>query len=604
MYKVTNESIQENHSRITYLRLIVLFCLASIAGGGGYFIYYLLNQTENEICTLQYNSVADLIQASIISNFESKVNTGQEIAKAFGVGCSNTNYWPNCPYDISVFEFVSNAKFSGARVSGFGPFVEPHQIQSYENFTTNLFETDSRYPPSTGISSFGRGIYALNKSLTNSDKRYHDKTGKTSYGSKYDTAVPVYLLDNVQLNYKAIMYNLHSEKIRGEAIDLLFDCRERQIQNTSIPSCYQSSLTDFIHAIIDNKDIPTTAIYSPIYPVSNRSIMTGLSYVLVYWDDILNITIPSLFPELIIVVETDINVISYSFNRGKVKSLGFGDKHNHNFDSFKKMKKFTSTMVDSNSAQYRIIVYPTPQFCKYYRTNGPIMVLVGLICMMTITAIIFGLYDYLMKSESLLRKFLLESKRLFVRFISHELRTPLNAVSLGLQLIENDLTELFHNSNHLTNIEITSQLQSCIQSLHEAHNNTQTAIVVLNDMLQYDKIESKSLQCECVENNIWEIIQTSCQELSLQAKASNVQLTVKLQVNFDEKDEIWKVFPPGTLYKLKTSVVVGDSIKLGQVIRNLISNALKFSPSGGEVVVYGISSFYSFSIYNYFLIIY
>jgi signal transduction histidine kinase len=209
--------------------------------------------------------------------------------------------------------------------------------------------------------------------------------------------------------------------------------------------------------------------------------------------------------------------------------------------------------------------------------------------MMTITSILFGMYDYFMKSESLLRKFLLESKRLFVRFISHELRTPLNAVSLGLTLIEEDLNVLLNHPIYSTLMPTAfmNQLHHCLQSLHDASENTETAIVVLNDMLQYDKIETKSLQCECEEQNLWDIIRSVCRELSLQAKASQLILTVNLQVDCDENDESWKLTPVGTLERLKAALVVGDHMKLGQVIRNLISNALKFSPPGGVVTVNG-----------------
>jgi hypothetical protein len=275
--------------------------------------------------------------------------------------------------------------------------------------------------------------------------------------------------------------------------------------------------------------------------------------------------------------------------------LGDGNHHNSNYNKMGKSILFTSKYVDSKSAQYRITIYPTASFCEYYHSSGPVLVLVGLVCMMFITGVLFGMYDYFMKSESLLRKFLLESKRLFVRFISHELRTPLNAVSLGLSLVETDLNSLISHPKYSSSLhpEVAEQLKFCVQSIRDANDNTNTAIVVLNDMLQYDKIESNSLQCECIETNIWDIIRHACHELSLQAKATHVSLTMKLQVDLPESDESWRMNADGTYARLKGAVVVGDPIKLGQVIRNLISNALKFSPPGGEVTVNGEFPFLS-----------
>jgi hypothetical protein len=606
MYKVSAESIKENHKRIAYLRIIVLLCLAAIGGGGGYIVFYLLHQTEEEICALQFASVADLIQASITSHFESKVKIGQGWSREFGVGCPTIESWPNCPYDLEIFDYLYSGSSNEVRTAGLAPFVFPNQVQEFENFSKSHFISSvPPYPTGTGYSSFGFGIFGIDSSLPSSDHRYHDTTGVTTYGSPYRILVPVVRFDHMAKNYRAMFYNLHSEPSRGQAIDKLLNCQqfyEDQDPPATQP-CRHSSLTRILQLIIDSKPSRATAIYTPIYPLFNQTVMVGISYAYVYWDEIMNISIPSSFPEIIVVVKSDTSEISYSsatssvsyaFRKGKLIPLGDGDKHNSNYNNLVQSRLFSSSLIDHESAQYRIVVYPTASFCDYYHSSGPLLVLIGLICMMTITALLFVLYDHFMKSESLLRKFLLESKRLFVRFISHELRTPLTAVSIGLSLIETDLTSLISHSHSHPSLSIPSelmeQLEQCVQSIHDASDNTDTAIVVLNDMLQYDKIESKSLQCECVETNIWEVIRQIARELSLQAKASHITLTVKLQIDLEEEDDSWKISPPGSLNRLKSSVVVGDPIKLGQVVRNLISNALKFSPPGGEVIVNGRSS--------------
>jgi hypothetical protein len=597
MYKVSAESIHENHQRVTYLRIIVLFCLAAIAGGGGFLVFYLLNQMEEEICVLQFDSVADLIQASIISNFESKVKISQYWSKEFGLRCPKSETWPNCHYDLEVFDYILG-KGPNARVLGFAPFVSPENIQEFEAFSKTLFTTTPRYLPETGNSSFGFGIFGIDNSLSSSDHRYHDTTGLTSYGSPYHTTVPVLLLNDVVANIEGILYNLHSEPSRGHAIDHILHCNNQSYGSNQSHPCQQSSMTQIIQSILDSKQIRTTAIYSPIYPQYNQTDMVGISFTYVYWDQVMNISVSSSFPEIVVVVQSNTSEISYSsttssisysYKQGQVINLGDGDQHTSTDSNMKQSKLFTSNSVDPTSAQYSFVIYPAPTFCDYYRSSGPTLVLVGLLCMMAITAILFGMYDYFMKSESLLRKFLLESKRLFVRFISHELRTPLTAVSLGLSLVESDLDALLAHPSSVSAMpsEFMKELKQCRQSLGDISENTVIAIEVLNDMLQYDKIESQSLQCECVETNIWEIIRGACGDLLLQAKASHLTLAMNLQIDLDESDESWKVNPPGTLARLKSSVVVGDPIKLSQVVRNLISNALKFSPPGSEVKVNG-----------------
>lgn len=601
MFKVSEENIQENHQRITYLRILVLFCLAGIGVGGGYLVYYLLNEMEHQVCELQFSSVADLLQASITTNFETKVMISHEVAQVFGAYCPDENTWPNCKYDLTWLDYVMKDSGGGTPTFGISPFVHPERISSFENFTKHLFKSDSRYVPGTGYSSFGFGIFGINKLLSTPDQRYHDTTGVTTYGSPHEITVPVAWADAAHRSTtfpRAALFNLHSEESRGSAIDVLLNCA-RSSSHAANETCYRSSLTSMIQLIVDDPLNRCTGIYTPIFPLFNQSLMVGISYVYVYWHEVMNITIPPSIPEITVVVKTNTSTISYasvgtssisySFKNGKVVPLGDGDQHRSSYYHMKSSRVFFSKYVDPASALYEIVIYPTPSFCDYYKTSSPILVYVGLICMMIITSLLFGLYDYLMKSETLLRKFLLESKRLFVRFISHELRTPLNAVSLGLNLIESDLMSIMSQSrqSESMSVELSEQLHGCVQSVRDANENTNAAILVLNDLLQYDKIETKSLQCECIENNVWDIIRQVCRELSLQARANQVELTIKLQVDFPETDEIWRVNPPGAQNRLKNSVVIGDPVKLSQVVRNLISNALKFSPMGSEVVVHG-----------------
>jgi signal transduction histidine kinase/FixJ family two-component response regulator len=585
MYKGSAESIlQENHKRIALIKIIVLLCLAAIGGGGGYIMFYLLNQMEEEICALQFASVADLIQASITSNFESKVEISQWWAKEFGVDCPTAESWPNCHYDLEEFDYLTEGINGNTRVVGFAPFVSPERVEEFENYSKGFLGSTVGYPPDTGYSPFGFGVFGIKNTRSTSKHRHHDTTGVTFYGSPYRILVPTFVFDEKARKKLAMFYNLHSEPSRGQAIDILLNCHNRSRGNEFQP-CDRSSLTRILQTVGDWKQPRTTAIYTPIYPRLNRTVMVGISFVYVCWDEIMNISIPSSFPEIVVVVKSDSTEISYSFNRGNSIPLGDGDHHSKNYNNFGQYQLVLSNLVDSKSAQYHIAVYPTASFCDYYCTSSPLLVLVGLISMMIIIAILFGMYDYFMESESLLRKFLLESKRLFVRFISHELRTPLTAVSLGLSLVKADLCSLISHPIYSKSMhpELIEQLKQCVQSLREASDNTDTAIVVLNDMLQYDKIESKSLQCECIETNIWEIIRHTCQELSLQAKACHITFKMNLQIEVEQEDES----PPGTLARLKSSVVVGDPIKLSQVVRNLISNALKFSPPGSEVKVNG-----------------
>jgi signal transduction histidine kinase len=121
--------------------------------------------------------------------------------------------------------------------------------------------------------------------------------------------------------------------------------------------------------------------------------------------------------------------------------------------------------------------------------------------------------------------------------------------------------------------------------------NTQSAVDVLNDLLNYDKIEMGTLSLELTVVAVWELVERTVAEFSLQARKAKVQ--VELDINppqfsspptsFDQLEGGGYVGSnlvcPPEASDLK---LVGDVVRFTQVLRNLVSNALKFTPEGGN----------------------
>jgi hypothetical protein len=91
----------------------------------------------------------------------------------------------------------------------------PQNVASFEAFAYNIFATDKGYDPTSGIwPTKEKGIY----SRYPDGKRYHDTTGVTSFSSHNVLVVVFEFFDNFA-NKNALMFNLHSEINRGEALD-------------------------------------------------------------------------------------------------------------------------------------------------------------------------------------------------------------------------------------------------------------------------------------------------------------------------------------------------------------------------------------------------
>jgi signal transduction histidine kinase len=175
-----------------------------------------------------------------------------------------------------------------------------------------------------------------------------------------------------------------------------------------------------------------------------------------------------------------------------------------------------------------------------------------------------------------------------MRFVSHEVRTPLNSVNMGLMLLQEELTTMFSGNvdpKHDPSLPVIAtlgsqevkgcetdlmvhakkeQAQDILNLSRQILGSATNAIDVLNDVLNYDKIETGQLQLEKSVLDIWSLIDSVMHEFEMPFQAKGIHLVLRL----DDKSTNRRV--------------VGDAMKINQVFRNLLSNALKFTPESGK----------------------
>jgi signal transduction histidine kinase len=167
---------------------------------------------------------------------------------------------------------------------------------------------------------------------------------------------------------------------------------------------------------------------------------------------------------------------------------------------------------------------------------------------------------------------LLEGKKNFVRYISHEIRTPLNTVVMGIQLARKQLTAgAIGNEGEADGI-LADVEESCV-----------TAVDILNDILLYDKIEDGRMELDKTETTALALVTKTSKIFEVQASSVLVAFRHVFMSDISQAKRTDITLITDFDAPVGLAILHIDVNKCSQVLRNLVSNALKFTPAGGTV---------------------
>ncbi|MDR1856011.1 MAG: response regulator [Desulfovibrio sp.] len=142
-----------------------------------------------------------------------------------------------------------------------------------------------------------------------------------------------------------------------------------------------------------------------------------------------------------------------------------------------------------------------------------------------------------------------QAKSEFLARMSHEMRTPMNAI-IGMTTIAEQTRD-------------PAQIAHCLESIHTASDHL---LGVINDILDMSKIDAGKFELSLTVCDFHEIVQRIVDIHSYRIGQRNQTLTVRLDEDIPRR-------------------IVTDGQRLAQIITNLISNAVKFTPEHGAITL-------------------
>ena len=172
----------------------------------------------------------------------------------------------------------------------------------------------------------------------------------------------------------------------------------------------------------------------------------------------------------------------------------------------------------------------------------------------TISGILSSAYERRVMEQTVIKErdkaeFASKAKAQFLSSMSHEIRTPLNAINGFVNLLE--YTELTKKQK-----SYTDGLNTTIGSL----------LSIINDILDFSKIESGELTLEKAPFDIFELMDEIINTMQYKAEESGLSLTLDID-------------------KKISSMLLGDKVRIRQIILNLVSNSIKFTKTGSVNII-------------------
>ena len=585
-YVINNTTSKPSRRNFYILPCTIFLILLVGASTVGYFTYSRLSGSEQVNFKATYTAAVNDMESKVQQNFIKK-RVASDLANSIYTAAIQNGYAGTLPNaTLPGFDNIMGnvGTLSGLSAISFSPLVTNvtrHQWEEYATINADFVDRPFTYNLPPG------GSWSVPKGIANC----------STYPPLYNTG---HIAGSPNSNWLFPFWQIVTKLLLPYESSLMFDPRSSPVVSTKeaidhvilSKSCVLTDILTGYRVTVDDIPRPSSVIFSPIIGLGDAKPIVGLITSQFFWEDVFQ---PSMLGNVFCVVKTPTQTFTLHVDTKRVKFVGFSDQHDLRYSSFEHNIGIPEVKLMSKvpGLVYSITIYPANSFYAKYVTQIPRNACFLSVCFVVVPVFLFSVYVYLVTrheeklisernasvTEAVSRGAVLKAKKVYVRYISHEMRTPLNAAHLGLKILEKSLNS-YEGPRQVEHLELVREVGTACEM----------AVTILNDLLNYDKLEDETLIIEPSKVVASDYILQSITIFARQAQDKGVAILFDIDESFYQElagKKFQREIRRGNIneYLHLDDRINVDVHKMNQVIRNVISNAIKFTPQGDSITI-------------------
>lgn len=370
---------------LTVMTLVVAALLVCIL------TFYFARSAELKEFEHQYYDTVIKVDEQIKLGLQNKILAAKTLAKMYTSLFGPQNVWPNATMPDFNQRVESLLALSNSMALSFNPIINSSNRADFEAHA-------ALYGDMLQVSQLVNNYTIYRRE----NDTVIDDPGIEPDSIFPDVMVPVYQIYPSEENWRAIMFNLHSEENRQNALD--------DMLLHKVPT-----LTALLHLVQHPEGMrPSSILFYPIFSKFGSDDIVGSISIVFLWEELLRRVLPNYVEGLIAVLESSVSINldpinglprqlwTYEIVGGDNVFFDEGDQHDNNFNRYEyeintsvAFEGFSSLESVDNLITFKIRLYPSVRLRDHHISRRPVIYTIIMLFIFIFVSLVFLAYDYL-----------------------------------------------------------------------------------------------------------------------------------------------------------------------------------------------------------------